>query len=223
MKRVLLAALALSATAIAVPAPASAASGSDTVRRGCFFDTDSQATVTGGQNVGVIGDVSVTTDGSGAPTFARVTCWIIVDGVEAPGTRITASGTGVQAGATTVSFAAGDSELVQLCQQVVYGDGTIDTQCPIPLGDQNWPPGWFVDTVSAVLDVVNSVGAELTAAEVAYVDPVVCPVFAQLAGSYPGGVTVAPDGDLYLPDPLDLWIGPFWDCPPYDNFSLSGL
>jgi len=30
-------------------------------------------------------------------------------------------------------------------------------------------------------------------------------------------VTIAPDGDVYVPVPLDLWDGPVYDCPPYGN------
>ena len=207
MNRVLLAAVAVGVTAAVLPAaPASAASGADSVRGGCFFDTNQNATVTGGRNVGEIGDLSITTDSTGAPTFAVVNCWIIVNGVEAPGTRISASGTGVQAGVATISYTAGDADWVGLCEQVVYADGTSDTECPI-YEDPNLPPNFIIEALDTIFDVVNAV--------VAYPDPVVCPVLVQLAGSYPGGVTIAADGDVYVPDPLVLFAGPVYDCPPY--------
>lgn len=209
MKRVLLAALALGVSAAVLPAaPASAALGSDSIQGGCSFDTDQNAILTGGRNAGQISDLSVTTDATGAPTFATVSCWIIVNGVEAPGTRLSASGFGVQAGVATISFVSGDADWVGLCQQVEYGDGTVDTQCPI-YQDPNFPPQSVIDILDAVFGAVNS-------AFVAYVDPVVCPVLVQLAGSYPGGVTIAPDGDVFVSDPLDLFGGsPVEDCPPY--------
>lgn len=207
MKRILLAAVGLTATAL-VPSPAFAAFGSDTINGGCSFDTNANATATGGQNVGEISDLSITTDSTGAPTFATVSCWIDVNGVEAPGTRLTASGNGVQAGATTISFSDGGGTLPSaLCQEVVYADGTTDYDCgggP----ERQIPP-------QSILDLI-------TAAQVDYVDPVVCPVLRQLVGSYPGGVTIAPDGDLYLPDPFGLDINPFWDCPPYATEGGQG-
>jgi len=209
VKRILLALLAFGVTAVAAPAvPASAAFGSDSFTGGCFFDTDEQATATGGRNVGIIGDLSVTTDSNNAPTFATMSCWIEVNGVEAPGTRLSASGTGVQAGIATISFAAGDGDWIAECEQVVYADGTSDWGCPINHGEGQLPPQFVLDALGFVLDTV-------TAAEIAYVDPAVCPVFVQLAGSYPAGLVIAPDGDVYLPDPFALGINPFWDCPPY--------
>jgi len=208
VKRVLLAALALGVSAAVLPvAPASAAFGSDSIQGGCSFNTNQNETLTGGRNAGQISDLSVTTDATGAPTFATVSCWVIVNGVEAPGTRINAAGIGVQAAVATVSFAS-DDDWVALCQQVVYGDGTVDTDCPID-HDWNLPPRSVIDILDAVFGVVN-------AAFVAYVDPVACPVLVQLAGSYPGGVTIAPDGDVHVTDPLN-WLGEtlVQDCPPY--------
>ncbi|MDQ1700518.1 MAG: hypothetical protein QOG34_2381 [Frankiaceae bacterium] len=208
--RVMLAAVAFAVgvgAAILPAAPASAAFGSDSYEGGCFFNSDSQATVTAGRYVGHIGDLSVTTDRSGAPTFATFSCWIIVNGVEAPGTRVSASGTGVQAAAATVSYVAGDGDWVEVCEQVVYGDGTTESGCPISHGDPQLPPPIVIDALTAALDA-------LTDAEITYVDPVVCPVFVAAAGSY-GPVTIAPDGDVYLPDPYALGLTPVYDCPPY--------
>jgi len=211
VKRVLLAVLALGAAAAIEPVtPASAAFGSDSHTGGCFYNTVGNDTVTGDRNVGEIGDLSVTTDAAGAATFATVSCWIVVNDVEAPGTRITTSGNGVQAAASLISFAASDGDIVAMCEQYAYADGTTERVCG-GLPEQPFPPEW-------VLYVINAVNGDVLAAEVAYVDPVVCPVLVQLAGSYPGGVTIGPDGDTYLPDPLGLGVNPFWDCPPYGNF-----
>jgi len=30
-------------------------------------------------------------------------------------------------------------------------------------------------------------------------------------------LVIEPDGDVYVFDPLNLGLNPFWDCPPYNN------
>jgi len=51
------------------------------------------------------------------------------------------------------------------------------------------------------------------------IDPTVCPVFTEYDGSYAGVVTVGPNGDIYVIDPLDLNGGaPIYDCPPYGDY-----
>jgi hypothetical protein len=42
----------------------------------------------------------------------------------------------------------------------------------------------------------------------------ICPVLSHLAGNYPGGLSIHPDGDVYVPDPLGLGLNPVYDCPP---------
>jgi hypothetical protein len=203
VKRVVLAAFALGATALAGPTAAGAAA-PDVIHGGCGFNTDEQATLTGGQNVGVIYDLSVTTTGDvpPLPIDATVTCWIEVNGVEAPHTRYSYSGPGVQAGADRISFAAGDTDTVWECESVTFADGTTQVMdCPTPIPPAEVPP------VVGLLDAVNTVF-------VSYVDPVVCPVLAATAGTY-GPITIAPDGDVYVPDPLALGLSPIYDCPPY--------
>jgi hypothetical protein len=207
MKRILVVAITLGMSAFV--APAAHADLGDMIEGGCFFDTLENPT-DNTVNRGVIGDHSITTKGT-APTGATVTCWIEVNGVEAPGTRFSYSGTGVQAGVDPISFVAGPDDLVAECEVLVFADGTGDAGCPIDHGDPQLPPQF-------VLDWINALNDDLVAAEVAYVDPVVCPVLVTAAGAYPGGLTIAPDGDVYVPDPLGFGINPVWDCPPYINF-----
>src|SRR5579885_2163599 len=64
---------------------------------GCTFNTDENQTVTGGQNVGEIADLSITTDATHQPIGATVECWIDVNGVKVDSTDLVASGFGVQA------------------------------------------------------------------------------------------------------------------------------
>lgn len=115
-------AAATAAVALAGPATSAGADQGDTLNGGCFFDTNENALLTGGANVGVIYDVSVSRHASGLPSNATVTCWIEVNGVEAPDTRISESGTGVQAGSEVISFASTDTDVVSICQQVTFGD-----------------------------------------------------------------------------------------------------
>lgn len=202
MKRVLLTAAALGIGALT--APAGHAANADVIHGGCGFDTYLNATLTGGQYEGVIYDASVTTTGDAQPLpiGATVTCWIDLDGVEVPGTRHSygslLGATNVQAGADPIVVPANDSQWMLECESVVFADGTTqDDGCPAP--DQNLPP-------QAVIDVLN---AAFGAA-----DEVLCPQLAKLAGSYPGGITIGSDGDVYgQPDPLGL--GPLYDCPPW--------
>ncbi|MDQ1745760.1 MAG: hypothetical protein QOD07_23 [Frankiaceae bacterium] len=207
MRRLSLAALAAVVLALVVPAGHAAAP--DVMHGGCFVDTLSKSAAGSNENVGAIGADSVTTTGDfpPAPIGATVTCWIEVNFVEAPGTRFHYSGFGAQAGIDPVSFVATDSDFVEGCESVRFADGTTDSGCPIGGGDPQIPPQFVLDWLNAVFD-------DLTAAEIAYVDPAVCPALVAAAGSY-GPVTIGPDGDVFLPDPYDLGLTPVYDCPPY--------
>jgi hypothetical protein len=199
----------------AVSPAASANSAGDTIHGGCFFNTDENAVATNGQNQGVIGDLSATTDASGAPTGATVTCFIKVNGTEAPLTRHSYSGTGVQAGSDQILFTADSNATVLLCEDVTYADSTTETEiCPAATS-QDIPP-------QAVIDELNSIFDTLNALEISTVDPVVCPVLVTLhgltGGGVPGVLEIRADGDVYVADPLGLGINPVYDCPPYGNF-----
>jgi hypothetical protein len=212
MRRILVAAL-LGLVASMLPAVAQA-SPPDVIRGGCGFDTNEQATLTGGQNVGVIYDLSVTATGGvpALPMDATVTCWIDVNSAVAPGTQFSYSGAGVQAGVDRISFAAGPGDLVALCESVAFADGTTR---PVDCGggDPTFPPQEIIDTLNLIFDTINGVLDDAYSV----VDPVICPVLTSLAGSY-GPITIKPDGDVYVPDPLVLLGGPVYDCPPYGNF-----
>ena len=193
---------------LAVP-PAGAAGG-DVTHGGCFFDTMAQPSYPHANpavNTGVIGDLSTTkSTETRMPIGATVTCWIDVNNVEAPGTRFSYSGDGVQAGVNPVSYVANDWDWVVRCQEVTYADGTTDpATCPDPIEIQI-PPECI-----ASCDILGTIDQFIVYA----VDPVVCPALSKLAGSYPGGVTIDPTGDVTVPDPLDLFDGPAYDCPPY--------
>jgi len=234
MNRVMLTVSALAAGMLLV-VPAARAGTPDVVYGGCYFSTDSQPTVTGDVQTGVIGDASVTASGDSTPQpiGATVTCWIEVNGVTEPGTTHSYGDLGgirgVQAGADPLSFAAYGSDMVEVCESVTFADGTTQAACPVSApsedtcagpvgggGSFQFPPQQTEDLLNVLLIAISSDGDNCVFVPV--VDPAVCPVLKQLAGSYPSGVTVGPDGDLDAPDPLGMWDGPLYDCPPYVSY-----
>jgi hypothetical protein len=186
-------------TAVIVIAPAAHASG-DTTVGGCSF---ASVPVKGSMmSTGVMTDTSVTLDGNGALTNAIVSCQIQVNGVAVPGDTHSYPGFGVQIGANAISFAAGVFDQVDLCQRVQYADGT-DTgwECPIHGSE---PPPALVDLVEDAMD--NAFVDQL--------DPALCPVLVAHAGDY-GAISIRPDGDVDVADPIGLGAAPVYDCPPY--------
>ncbi|MDQ1748602.1 MAG: hypothetical protein QOD07_2865 [Frankiaceae bacterium] len=137
---------------VLVPA-ASANSAGDTIRGGCYAYAVSNAVATNGQYEGVMGDNSVTTDATGAPTAATVTCAIQVNGIESPSSH-SFSGAGVQAGQDQVVYSASPTDDVEVCQYVTYADGSTEAAsckdvgspdaayCPYGsvTGTGNWSP-----------------------------------------------------------------------------------
>jgi hypothetical protein len=221
MKKHLLVALALASGALALP-PAAEAATADVIHGGCGYNTDQNATLTGGQNAGIIYDLSVTTTGDTPPLpiDATVTCWITVNGVEAPGTRFSYSGAGVQAGVDRISFARTDGDYVYLCRSVAFADGTTDAQCP-PYGEPPFPPQPVSNLLDVTFGLVNDALRLANDAIVSSVDPVVCPVLQKLTGTY-GPVTIGADGDVHIPDPIVLFNGVAYDCPPYIDPAQRG-
>jgi hypothetical protein len=219
MRRTLASLVVASATmaTAAVALPAAAADSADVVHGGCFFQTQQQSGST--TNTGVIGDRSVTTTGSPvpAPIGATVTCWIRVNGVAAPGTTHSygdlAGVPGVQAGADPLTFTGTDADTIDECQTVAFADGTSTTGC---VGATYNPTPCGQTTEDCLVPIEDTLFY-------GYIDPLVCPVLVAHAGRYPGGVTIAPDGDVYVPDPLGLFdSGPVYDCPPYNNYPPFG-
>jgi hypothetical protein len=210
--RILVTALCVSSLGLSAASVAPSAAASPVPGRtigGCGFDSDSLA-IGSDQYTGIEYDRSITRDTDGLPTGATVSCKIVVNGVDAPGTEFDYLGYGVQAGANPISFAAGPADVVTECQRTVYADG----------GDTGWvcpgattlpiPPQWVIDDIAWLVGIVNDV-------LVWDVDPRACPLLAAHSGSY-GPVTVDPDGDVSVADPLGLGLDPVYDCPPYRSF-----
>jgi len=211
MKRILIAGLALGVSVLV--APAAHAANPDVFHGDCFYDVVEHPPATGDDlYTGVIGDRSRTTTGDfpPAPIGAIVTCWIEINGVVAPGTTHSygdiAGIPGVQAGADPISVTAVAGDWWMLCHRVDFADGTTQSECESPVNIQI-PPECPLGTCD-LIGTINRLFIKV-------IDPVVCPALAQLAGSYPGGVTIDPTGDVSIPDPLGLGINPVYDCPPY--------
>jgi len=212
MKRTLITAACLGLSMLV--APAAHAESSNVFYGGCYYDTLGQPAYPAADPTvytGVIGDKSETfVPGTPPmPIGATVTCWIEINRVVAPGTTHTYGDVGVpgvQAGADPVSFTAGAADEVDLCHTVDFADGTSLSECVGPVYIQVPPecPLFGCDILGTINRII-----------IADVDPVACPELAKLAGSYPGGVTIDPTGDVFVPDPLSLGLNPIYDCPPY--------
>lgn len=194
--------------------PASAAT--DTIHGGCFFDTIEHPTASG-QQVGIIGDRSVTQQtgvvpSGDVPIAATVYCRIEIDGVAAPGTTFAYTGAGgVEAGANEITYTAAPFDDVWVGERVVYADGTDtgwDFQCRACA--PRIPPQEVTDDLDAIEGALNGVF-------VSDIDPKVCPALVAVAGSY-GPVTIEPDGDVVVPDPASLGTSLLYDCPPYVTY-----
>jgi hypothetical protein len=188
MRTPLLAAMALAA--VAATAPAASASTRDVIHGGCFAVLVDIPEITNSAFVGLIGDASVTTDrASNQPSGATVTCQLQVNNaVVTPGTA-TATGTGVQAVVQQAALVAAESDIVEICQQVQYADGSSDPSSCRTLTSAKVLP-------NAVRDLAESL-----------LDPVLCPLLASLRGTY-GPVAIGADGDVKVASQRVV------DCPP---------
>lgn len=210
MRRALVAAVAFGSAVLGTPA--AHASTSNVLHGNCFFESSSAADSAGNDNVGALGNLSFTTTGDSPPALigATVTCWIDVNGVPAPGTSHSyGDGMPVQAGADPIAFEAARDDFVNVCESVAFADGTTDELCEAdaPIG---FPPQEVVDVITAVVDYVDGTVCCHDP------EPVSCPVLSVLAGNY-GPISIEPEGDIDISDPLGLGLNPVWDCPPYET------
>lgn len=211
---------ALVVTLVTPMAPATADTG-DTLSGGCGMYSEGA----GGQNAlqqGLIYVSSASREASGTPSGATVQCWIDVNGVEYPGTRITASANGEQSGAAQINYRASDSDAVNLCEQVTFFDGSTwvgldgsNPDCPAVNAAEFPPP--------VVTDTLDTVVAEIGILQHTVIDPVLCPELVELGFLTGGGVLgvhIHPDGDVYVPRVTGTGEDQIYDCPPYNGFHL---
>lgn len=174
---------------------------SDSITGGCFATTNENSVLTNGQNQGEIAIAAVTRDASGLER-ATVSCWIDVNGIEQPGTRLSTAGSGVEVAQQAITYSAVDGDTVELCQDVFFWNDGLDTGpiCQLT-ANQIVIPGPSVGPINQIFPTT--------------IDPLLCSVFESLAGNY-GLVTIGLDGDVWVDDPLGLFSSsPIYDCPPY--------
>jgi len=216
----------LAATVLAAAAPITPASADpgDTLRGGCGFDTEQSQILTNGQNQGVIYVAALSEEASGLPSTATVACWIDVNGVEQPGTRLTTTATGVVLNSAQISFSSVEGDLINECQQVTFADGStwtapdgnVGVDCPaVTVGG---PPiiDELIDLVEFLLETARTLADSVTKS---FIDPIVCPNF-QTVGNFVGGgvlgvVRIHPDGDIYVANVTGTGYTREYNCPPY--------
>jgi len=121
--------IAGTAVAVAIVAQGTAAM-ADTGNQligGCGLAVAKASPVTGDRFDGVIYEASVSLDGSNSPINATVQCWVEVNGVEAPFTHLNTGGFGFQEGTLSTAYTALATDVVSLCQEVSFLNGTTWT------------------------------------------------------------------------------------------------
>jgi hypothetical protein len=207
-KKALLGSVAAAVMVLGLPMTSASADAGDSVHGGCSFNTDSQQQVTQGQNNGAIEVTALMLTSANTPDAgASVDCKIQVNGVDAPGTEIdvAANAAGLVQGQAQISFDDQNGTLPSaLCEKDNWGDG--DTSGWVCQGSTEIqiPPQQVIDLLNTLFITV--------------IDPTICPVLIQLHNAgvgIPGVLSIGPDGDVTVADPLGLGLNPVEDCPPY--------
>ena len=177
---------ALAAALLLAPAPAHAAD----YQGGCGYD--------GVRRYDTFTGVLYATVAAPRAAVTTVTCYVVVDWVEQPHTRLMAGGIGVTVGTRAIEFTATDVQDVELCEFVEFADepGVVHGQCGEGPSEP-LPPQVVIDVLTPVFGTV---------------DATLCRVFAAQAGTYGDVLTIREHGDVYVDGEL------FWDCPPYEEW-----
>ena len=209
LRTLLVAALAVAGLA----APPASAGQSSAFFGDCGIDSVNQKTVNGDHYQGAIYVFGAlySADPDDMPVSASVTCYVMVDGVPQPGTRVTMPATGAVAGAAVIDFEARDDQIVELCLEVDFlGDDTPTFRrgCGYGAYPPQIPPREVTDLLDLVFAYYEAVIGYGNDPVVEHVDPPLCALLVDKAGTYEL-VTIAPDGDVSV-----AGVG-LWDCPPY--------
>ncbi|HVF04825.1 MAG TPA: hypothetical protein VNA20_08300 [Frankiaceae bacterium] len=184
--------LAVSTVAVAALALGTPAATADAPVYDCRLRSVQQDDVTGSAFQGVLTGVIAHADTS----TVSIRCRITVNGVTRAQTPV-GSGTTVAATHADISFAAGDTDAVQVCADYSSGHGS-GTTC-VTVGIIQVP-------LQEVYDAVDDVYGWLIWGE----GLTLCSVLQDLAGNYAGVLVINSQGDVYLNGE------PQYDCPPYD-------
>jgi len=206
MRTVVLGASVLGIVGTMAPAAFATSPLGDNIKGGCFFNTDENALATNGQNQGTIGDASVTTDGSGAPTGATVECYIKVDNNKQGQTDNFYTGVGAQGGQNNIVFTADATSTVELCENVTYADGSKEAENCQVATSQNFPPDAVVSLIDTVIgtafDTINLVLSKVDTSALCIITKALGP---QDVGGL-GLITIDANGSLTITDPLGLVV-----------------
>ena len=208
MKRAMTLALLTGVTAglTTIVAPAASAA-SDEYQGGCFLEPVNSSPLTApNEYTGVLGDLSVTDHDTTdpGPVNAKVVCTLYVNGMDVAQATFGDGTAPVQAGAQHVTFSAGPADDLWLSTVVYFADGTVQNNCQ---WCEQVPPQWVLDDYNGIFTDINGVF-------IRWIDPAICPALVSLAGTY-GPLTIGPDGDVNVPDPLGFGLDPVENCPPY--------
>ena len=162
----------------------------------CRFFGFFEENTTGQNGEGAV-EGSATAEEFDAPTGSPVSirCGIRVNGTEVASSP-TASGAGAASTAGRVTFAADETDVVEVCAFVTTVGGN-HVRCTAVTSASS-PPQEVKDAGGAA----EQFGRE-------FLDPAMCPFFATIAGTY-GPVTINAQGDVFVNGQ------PVLDCPPYD-------
>lgn len=203
---------AVVATAALTATPATATPPSDTGRLCGFSSLVNPFDPSGRRQVGEVEAGPIVVADGADPRAGRVTCtitsgWNHTGPVLVSASSVTTPGV-VALTPTPVEYELDEWAFPVVCTRVdITGGGTYywDDEASQWSTDpfvacESWccdpPPGDLFDTVDEVF--------------IDHVDPVLCPVFAEHAGTV-GPVTIQPDGDVSIAD------SEFWLCPPYED------
>jgi len=128
MRRNTLIAGAASIIAIVVgQGTAAQADTTDHLYGGCGLHVTLVSTLSPDRYSGEIFEASASLDATNSPTTASVSCWVEVNGVEAVNSRLNTGGFAFQEGEKSLAYTAGATDVVALCQQVTFLDGSTWT------------------------------------------------------------------------------------------------
>jgi hypothetical protein len=216
---------ALLASGLALPAAHAAPPPPHTVAGGCYFNADSQGSVTNPDTfVGVLGiRATIFLNNTPDSSDSWGSCSLQVNGGEVDAILPTPGPVVVNQKETV--FVAHPGDVTSLCTTIHWSDGTTTTTCGNSI-DLQIPPQPVIDLLDSIFVVIDGVLVTIDSLlnpvfdavnnfEKDHIDPVVCPQLAAHAGNY-GGVIITDEGDVLIPDPAGLGLTKIWDCPVYD-------
>jgi hypothetical protein len=204
---------AVVATAALTATPASATPPSDTGQVCGFSSLTNPFDPSGRRQTGEIDAGPIVIADGADPRAGRVTCtitsgWNHTAPALASASSVTTPGV-VYLPPTPIEYEIDYWDVPVICTRVdIVGGGTYYWDDI----DEVWSTDPYVECMSWCCDPPpgGDILDEVDEVFIDYVDPVLCPVLAEHAGTV-GPVTIQPDGDVSIAD------GEWWLCPPYED------